>query len=441
MQNDVFQKRMQKLNTEQKIAVETLEGPVLVIAGPGTGKSELLSMRVANILDKTDTLASSILCLTFTDSAAINMRKRLQSIIGDQAYKIAIHTFHSFGTEIINQNPEYFFFGAGYSVADELAKIDILEKILLSLDHNNPLCSRHPDIGWTYLKDIQQAVQYLKQGGVTAEDFALILEDNQNFLQAINPLFEQIFDLPKITNLVKEDWFNFYDNCQIILQNCLRENTNFIQDRLCQNFAKSLEDLNFELENKFETKKIKIWRDKKGSKNKLGGWHLKDFLRHEKNLALQKVYAKYQEELHKNRLFDFDDMLLEVSKSFEQNPDLKFNLQERFLYILVDEFQDTNGVQMRLLGNLLNLEITENQPNIFVVGDDDQSIYKFQGASLSNMLGFDKIYDKVKIVTLTKNYRSNQEILDFAKQIIEQSQERLTNISGIEKNLISMVSN
>jgi DNA helicase-2/ATP-dependent DNA helicase PcrA len=115
-----FESRYQGLNSAQKKAVDTIDGPVMVIAGPGTGKTELLSMRTANILRLTDTSPSAILCITYTDSGAAAIRDRLIDIIGQEAYKVPIHTFHSFGLEVINQNPEYFYNGAEYRDIDEL---------------------------------------------------------------------------------------------------------------------------------------------------------------------------------------------------------------------------------------------------------------------------------------------------------------------------------
>src|SRR6185437_3743672 len=124
-----FTERYNNLNVAQKRAVDTIDGPVMVIAGPGTGKTELLSMRTANILRQTDTLPSSILCLTFTESGAAAMRERLLGIIGIDAYKVAIHTIHSFGTEIINQNSEFFYNGAHFRPADELSSYELLNEL------------------------------------------------------------------------------------------------------------------------------------------------------------------------------------------------------------------------------------------------------------------------------------------------------------------------
>src|SRR5579884_832794 len=134
-----FSAAYKQLNAAQKEAVDVVEGPVLVVAGPGTGKTQLLSLRVANILRQTDANPSNILCLTFTDNAARNMRERLQSIIGQSAYHVAIHTFHSFGSEIINQYPDNFADRRLLQQVDELGRYELLRGIFEGLDHENPL--------------------------------------------------------------------------------------------------------------------------------------------------------------------------------------------------------------------------------------------------------------------------------------------------------------
>ncbi len=138
----LYDERYKKLNKKQKQAVDAIDGPVLVIAGPGSGKTEILSLRVGNILRKTDTLASGILCLTFTESAAVNMRNRLAALIGHEAYRVAIYTFHSFCVDIINRHPEFFYGGASFTPADTLVQIEVLIARLMSERYTNP-CS-----GW-----------------------------------------------------------------------------------------------------------------------------------------------------------------------------------------------------------------------------------------------------------------------------------------------------
>jgi DNA helicase II / ATP-dependent DNA helicase PcrA len=419
---ELFEKKYERLNQEQKHAVDTIDGPVLVIAGPGSGKTELLSLRIANILKNTDTPPSSILCMTFTESAALTMKKRLANLIGPEAYKISIFTFHGFGTEIINQNPEYFFNGATYNPADELTRIEILEKIFQDLDHKNPLKSFHPHQGFTYLKSTEKCIQDLKKNGLSPEEFRQTILENKNFLEKVNPLIKAFFAdrvskkmidvLPKLISEIKE----------------IQEKSSL------QNYLiKSLQEIDLS-----STKELTIWKNSHSTNNKNKEKSLKDFENLEKHLALADVYETYQEALHQQSYFDFDDMILETVRALEENPDLKLNIQEKYQYVLVDEFQDTSGVQMRLLENLLDADVHEGRPNILAVGDDDQSIYKFQGANIDNILNFHKKYLEPKIIVLTKNYRSTQKILDLIRGIILSGEERLENhLEEISKELIS----
>ena len=132
-----FTERYNQLNNSQKEAVDYINGPLMVVAGPGTGKTELLSMRAANILKKTDILPENILCLTFTESGSIAMQKRLSSIIGRDAYNVSIYTFHAFGSEVISRYREHFYSGAQFRPADELNQRQIITEILNTLEHDN----------------------------------------------------------------------------------------------------------------------------------------------------------------------------------------------------------------------------------------------------------------------------------------------------------------
>src|SRR6266496_6812851 len=153
----IFSQAYHNLNPRQKQAVDTIEGPVLVVAGPGTGKTQLLSVRVANILRQTDTLPNNILCLTFTESAAAAMRQRLLGLMGQDAYKVAIHTFHSFGTEVITNHPQFFYQGAHFHAADELSSYEVLEPIFRRLPHSSRLAATMNG-EFTALRDTQMAI-------------------------------------------------------------------------------------------------------------------------------------------------------------------------------------------------------------------------------------------------------------------------------------------
>lgn len=431
----IYQQRYGNLNPEQQKAVDTIEGPVLVVAGPGSGKTELLSLRTANILRQTDTLPSSILCLTFTDSASVNMQKRLESLIGPEAYKVTIHTFHSFGSEIIAQYPEYFYKGANYVPADEIKQLEILQEIFEELPHNSALCSYHPDQGFTYLKESRERIGDLKRSGLGPNEFRGILEFDQEFMEQAAVLIAEVFE-EKISK-------NIFPLIEALIQKLstlkISKAAPEVRSKTLQ--EKTIETLTAAVRDAREagnTKPITEWKSKYTKKNDHKKTVLKDSDRLQKNFELANVYGRYIQKLHEDGLFDYDDMLLDVKKALETYPDLLYTLQEKFLYILVDEFQDTNGVQMRLLDLLIDTEINEGRPNIMAVGDDDQAIYKFQGANLENILGFHQKFRDPEIIVLTRNYRSTQEILNFARKIILQGEDRLeTRLEGVQKELLA----
>lgn len=185
------------------------------------------------------------------------------------------------------------------------------------------------------------------------------------------------------------------------------------------------------------TKPLSAWKKDWCEKRDDGELTLKDAKRCKKLRALAAVYYDYLVAMQARSLYDFDDMILRVVHATEVFSDLRLNLQERYQYILIDEFQDTNNAQMRLAWNLTNNPATNGRPNLLVVGDDDQAIYRFQGANLSNILDFRHLYRDVKVVTLKDNYRSAQPILELARRTITQADERLeTILEGVDKTLV-----
>lgn len=425
-----FTTRYQKLNAKQREAVDTLEGPVMVIAGPGTGKTELLSMRVANILRQTDTLPENILCLTFTESGASAMRERLASIIGPSAYKIAIHTFHSFGAEIINQNAQFFYHGANFRPADELSSYEILHTIFDELEYGNPLTSKMNG-EYTYLKDTLSTISELKKSGLTSDELLQVLDANDAVLDAVEPRLSPIFatrlsklTTPQLVEIIEdirasggEVSFPSVTPLSIMLADSLGEAT-----------SEALETNS--------TKPITAWRNKWMKKDETGKFVLKSRAQSQKLRAVSFVYFKYLDLMQQAELYDFDDMILRVVHALEVFAELRFNLQEKYQYILVDEFQDTNLAQMRILRSLANSEANNGQPNIMVVGDDDQAIYSFQGANVGNINGFRHEFPATKFIVLTDNYRSAETILAHARSVITKGTERLESyIPSLDKTL------
>jgi len=340
-----FEKAFKMLNKEQKKAVETIEGPVMVIAGPGTGKTQILTLRIANILRKTDTAPDSILALTFTESAAHTMRRRLSEIIGSPAYKVNIYTFHGFCNSVIQTYPEEFPRIIGATNITDVDQVRIMEEVLDSLDLEKLKPYGDP---YYYLRPALSQIQELKRDDIDPQVFKkLIKHQEQDF--------------------------------------------------------KNIEDLYY---------------DKGVYKGKMKGEY-KDLEKNiEKNKDLLKIYEAYEKALEKERLYDYDDMLMEVIQALKKNHDLLLRLQERFQYILADEHQDANQAQNHILELLASFY---DSPNLFIVGDEKQAIFRFQGASLENFLYFKRKFKKAVVVTLVENYRSTQSILDAAHSLIEKN--------------------
>jgi DNA helicase-2/ATP-dependent DNA helicase PcrA len=425
-----FTTRYAKLNDAQKQAVDTIDGPVMVVAGPGTGKTELLSMRAANILKKTDTLPENILCLTFTESGAAAMRERMVQIIGKDAYRVAIHTFHSFGAEILNQNGDYFYHGANFRAADELSSYELLRGIFDELEYSNPLSGKMNG-EYTHLSDTLTTISELKKSGLTSDELLLVLDSNELVMDAAEPLLSVVF-AARLSKTTAD-----------ALRTCvdpIRESGGNVPlptiVPLSQILADSLQHAIDQADETNSTKPITAWRNAWMKKNDAGNFVLKSRERQLKLRAVSFIYYQYLSRMQESELYDFDDMILRVVHAMEVFPALQYNLQEKHQYIMVDEFQDTNMAQMRILFNLTDNPANEGSPNILVVGDDDQAIYSFQGADISNIINFRHTYANVKTITLTDNYRSAAPILERAREVIVQGEERLENvIEDINKTL------
>lgn len=449
-----FQTRYAKLNANQRQAVDYIHGSLLVIAGPGTGKTELLSMRTAQILRQTDTLPDSILCLTFTESGAANMRQRLRQIIGEDAYKIAIHTFHSFGTEIINQHREYFFRGADAQPADELTQHQIVTGILEGLDWRNPLSVKNNG-EFVYTSELIRVISEFKQSGLTPAELRLVMDDNQRIITDITPDIQQVF-ASKISKKTIELFAPLAENIaeRIGEGGATKPSENAASSALhhaepsanlpssitpyAQVLALSIAHAAQEAIDANSTKPLTAWKNKWCEKNAAGEFVLKDFTASEKLSAAIDVYEAYGNVLAERSLFDYDDMILSVIQACESHPELRANLQEQFQFIMVDEFQDTNLAQLRLLFDLTG---DEDNPNIMAVGDDDQAIFSFQGADVGNIQRFRQHYHDPKIIVLTDNYRSAADILTAARGVITQGADRLENtIDGLSKQLTAHAS-
>ncbi len=416
-----------QLNDAQKAAVDYIDGPLLVLAGPGTGKTQLLSVRVANIIKQIDTSPSNILCLTFTDNAARNMRDRLQSIIGQASSHVAIQTFHSFGSEIIMNNPDYFLSRQLTQQVDELGRYEIMHGLFETLSHSNPLSARLGD-DFLFLKDTLSLISYLKQNAITPTALHVILEANKATMDALSGQIAEVF----AAKTSPKELPNYIELLSSIRKLASPKHSYGFPD-YATSIANELEQaIAGTDESKRYAPLITAWRNDWCNKNEDNQHVFKDAGKNYRKMhAVGNIYQQMIDKMAETGLYDFDDMIVEVVSALEESADLRLTLQERYQYILVDEFQDTNKAQLKMLTSLGDNPLFEQRPNIMVVGDDDQAIYAFQGAEVSNMVSFASMYKDVKIISLRENYRSSEDIIEVSSLIAQKVTDRLESILPI----------
>jgi DNA helicase-2/ATP-dependent DNA helicase PcrA len=430
-----FKQAFGRLNQKQRQAVEQTDGPLLVVAGPGTGKTQLLSARVAYILESTDTLPQNILCLTFTESGATNMRERLSRFIGQAAYDVTIGTYHAFGGDLIGRFPQYFGDHREQQPVDSLGQREIVQAIVDAMAFSNPLkSSQH------HLHDLMSTISEVKRGLLTEESLRAIAHDNMLFLADVNSEIKEVFaDLARMPSKLDkalpyfQNLYNFLqsrDQEDYTIGNNIKPLANVLAFELGQTIAEAVDSNS--------TKPLTAWKNKWLTKDQDNNFICDGLRENQRIEALADVFRQYSEQLSERGLYDFDDMILRSITALETHSDLRFTLQEQYQYIMLDEFQDTNAAQLKLIKLLTNNPVYEGRPNVMAVGDDDQAIYAFQGAEVSNMLEFAEMYNGTAVINLTDNYRSHPEILHVAHEVAQQITTRLeSNFQDMSKILVA----
>ena len=300
---------LDKLNERQKEAVLATEGPVLVLAGAGSGKTTVLVNRIAYMISEKHIRPWNILAITFTNKAAREMKDRIERLLGDTAKDMWIGTFHSVCVRILRSCIDLLGYSRDFVIYDTADTKTVMKECLRELD-------------------------------IDEKSFPV-----RNVLSIISNAKNDLMDAATFENDYKSDY---------------------------------------------------------------------------RMSIIAKIYYRYQTKLRKNNAVDFDDIILNTVKILSENPDVLSKYQDKFQYILVDEYQDTNNSQYLLI-NLL----AQANRNLCVVGDDDQSIYKFRGANIGNILNFEDDYSDVQKITLDQNYRSTQNILDAANSVISNNKGRM----------------
>ena len=431
-----FDTRYKTLNERQKEAVETIDGPLMVIAGPGTGKTELLSMRAAYILKTTDVTPQNILCLTFTEQGAEAMQRRLIDIIGPEGYQVAVHTFHGFAADIASRYRHYFYGGAEIAVADNIQIHQIISSIVDSLEYNNPLKTSF-DGEYTSISDIKTAISEIKRSGMTEDELQAVIEADSLAVGTAERLLRQALPA-KLTKASIEPLRQVARDIAAIDEPVTRSGIPKLSSMVAASLMSALEEASVHPRT---TPPITAWKNEWYTKDASGNLILKSHARLEKLRALLPVYRAYRKIMIEAKLQDFDDLILELIHVIETQAEVRFELQEQYQYLMVDEFQDTNLAQMRILFDLTDNPVNEGRPNILVVGDDDQAIYSFQGADVGNVTNFRSLYASTALISLTENYRSVPAVLERAREVILQADNRLeAHIPELDKTLVPHVS-
>ena len=355
-----FLEEYKRLNPEQKRAVDTTEGPVMVVAGPGTGKTQVIALRIGHILESTDTPPDSILCLTFTRSGVGAMRSRLETYIGPTARNVTITTFHSFAISLIEKHFTLLDFREIPKLLDDTDAVVVVDELL----QNGSWTYLRPRTDPTkYFRDLKSLISILKRESIKPDDFLVEVER-------------------EITEL-KNDPEN-------------------ISSR-----GASKGELKKEVEKKIES------------------------LERSREVVL--FYEQYEAAKRESGFMDYDDVLAYAVELVENYEDVRADIRENYHYILVDEHQDSSGVQNAFLKAVWK---ETEKPNIFVVGDDRQLIYGFSGANLDYFTEFKTFFGEAELVALDQNYRSTAPILALADDLLASSMTDhvlKSNISGDDR--------
>lgn len=317
----------------------------MVVAGPGTGKTTVLTLRIANILRQTDTPPDGILALTFTESGVRAIRQKLREIIKERAEGVKIYTYHGFASAVMSEFPEHFPLLSGFKQMSDLEAEMII-------------------------RDILKDKKYKALRPLGAPDFYVM-----PIISAIREAKKEIWNPDRLREFADEE------------KRRVEEDPNSVSTR-------------------------------GKSKGEMKADALKRIERSEKTLLLADIFESYEEYKIKEKKRDYEDLIYSLVEALDKDELLLRLIQEKYLYIHIDEHQDTNDSQNLIIGKLADFFDT---PNLFIVGDEKQAIFRFQGASVLNFLAFEKKWPDIKIISLDENYRSHQHILDAVFSMIDRN--------------------
>ena len=357
-----------KPNEKQQEAIDIQKGPVMLLAGPGTGKTYTVINRIEKMLSD-GIEPSSILCLTFSDAAANEMRQRLIKQMGVIASSVDVYTYHSFCNDIIKNYPSQFNLSANVRVINDTEKITLMKECIDEANLQYFVAPRADRYHFT--NDFINHIEKIKSKRISKDDYLAYIETNPKLRPRLNELEAEVY----------------------------------------------------EREQRGETRNKGRYDEIEKIKNNI-----------EKAKELWELFEAYSCKMLNHNLIDFADMINLVLDEFGKDSSFLSDVSNKYAYFLVDEYQDTNHLQNEIIFNLVD---ANKENNIFVVGDDDQIIYGFQGARIDNIENFLKKYPDTQVICLRENNRSTQSILDFSYAVITQDDNRLENLSEFKNKNIS----
>ena len=335
-------------NAKQQECIDTIKGTVMVLAGPGTGKTFVVIERIKNMLNK-GVEPNKILCLTFSEAAASEMKRRLIQKAGINGSRVNVYTYHGFCYEIIQNYSEYFEEFSNFNIINPTQQRALLRQCLEEIDIKEFKTSSGDR--YFYASEILSRIEDIKKNLLTRDVYFNNLENHP-------------------------EWGGGLKEAKIAIQECIKTG---------KKVTKTLEKKIREFENKI-FKARELW----------------------------KIFELYSLKMRQNGFMDFSDMIALVLMKFLYDADFLETIAKEYDYFLVDEYQDTNNAQNMLV---FALNDAKEEKNLFVVGDDDQIIYGFQGAQVDNLERFLKKYPQTKVICLEENMRSTQSILDLSEQV------------------------
>lgn len=383
-------------NSRQQQAIDTLDGPVMLLAGPGTGKTFTLTRRIKKILEEKDVEPNQILCLTFSNTATANMKSRIIDLLGTKGAEVNVSTYHSFCNNVIAEYPSKFEFFDDVRLVDDMTCITVIKESIDELHQQKPiefLIDKEALNRYAYVKAINTNINLVKQHQTTEAEFYELLSSHSKFGGAIEIENEKIRGYEeKIAALRADD----------------------------KDYQKKLEKTKGYIESakrRIEAAELKISKAKE----------------------FYEIYKIYVKKLHDYGLIDFSDMINLVVDALKNDTELLEDVAGNFEYILVDEYQDTSAIENELIFTIAK---GANTRKIFVVGDDDQIIFPFKGARCDNLKRFVERYEDAEVICLVENNRSSSDILKLAETVIDDDLSRLTKDpvfikKNIEKKLVA----